>query len=58
MGTVVVGHGADLLLVEQNPLEDVAHIRMLRGVMAAGQWFDKQDLEKITTLEPPAAPRR
>jgi hypothetical protein len=58
MGTVAVGHRADLLLVEQNPLEDVAHIRMLRGVMAAGQWFDKQDLEKITTLEPPAAPRR
>ena len=58
MGTVALGNRADLLLVEQNPLEDVAHLRMLRGVMAAGQWFDKQDLENMTTLEPPAAPRR
>ena len=58
LGTVAVGNRADLLVVEQNPLKDVAHIRMLKGVMAGGRWFDKSDLEKMTTLAPPSATHR
>ena len=59
LGTIEVGHRADLLLVEQNPLEDVSHIRKLRGVMAAGRWYDKQSLQQMTAIDPPAvAPSR
>ncbi len=58
LGTIEVGHRADLLLVERNPLEDVAHIRKLRGVMAAGRWYDKQSLQQMTALDSSAAPDR
>ncbi|KPJ78239.1 MAG: hypothetical protein AMJ54_04505 [Deltaproteobacteria bacterium SG8_13] len=50
LGTIEVGHRADLLLVERNPLDDVAHIRKLRGVMAAGRWHEAQALREIISL--------
>ena len=51
LGTIEVEHRADLLLVERNPLENVAHIRMLRGVMAGGKWFDADALEKMIPID-------
>jgi len=44
-GQVAVGHRADLLLLEANPLEDVAHVRRRFGVMVDGRWHDAVDLE-------------
>jgi imidazolonepropionase-like amidohydrolase len=38
-GTIEVGKQADLILVNKNPLEDVAHIQDKRGVMVAGRWY-------------------
>jgi hypothetical protein len=49
-GTVEVGNRADLILVNRNPLEDVRNIRDLRGVMAAGRWFEKSELQKMITV--------
>jgi imidazolonepropionase-like amidohydrolase len=49
LGTIEVGHRADLLLVGDNPLENVAHIRKLRGVMAAGRWIDQRTLQEMIT---------
>lgn len=46
-GTVEVGKRADLILVNKNPLDDIANIRDLRGVMASGRWYEKAKLEKI-----------
>lgn len=46
-GTIAPGKRADLLLVEQNPLEDVANARKIRGVMAAGRWYDQGTLSKM-----------
>ena len=48
-GTIEVGKRADLILVNGNPLEDVVHIKDLRGVMAAGRWYDTVALQEMST---------
>jgi hypothetical protein len=45
-GTVAVGQRADLLLVEKNPLDDVANLRDPVGVMTRGRWFTRDDLAR------------
>ncbi len=50
-GSIEVDKRADLILVNSNPLENVANIRDLRGVMAAGRWYSKETLEQIITFE-------
>ncbi|WP_428443686.1 amidohydrolase family protein [Photobacterium sagamiensis] len=46
-GTIAVGKRADLILVNKNPLEDVAHIQDKRGVMAAGRWYLAAELKSF-----------
>jgi hypothetical protein len=46
-GTIEVGKRADLILVKENPLEDIACLRKPLGVMAAGQWYPKDTLDKM-----------
>jgi hypothetical protein len=46
-GTIAPGKRADFILVEQNPLEDVANARKISGVMAAGRWYDQEILSKM-----------
>ena len=48
-GTVVPGKRADLILLKQNPLEDVTHTRKIQGVMAAGRWYDQKALADLIT---------
>jgi imidazolonepropionase-like amidohydrolase len=43
-GVIQPGKRADLVLLRQNPLEDVANTRKIRGVMAAGRWYDEETL--------------
>jgi hypothetical protein len=43
-GTVEVGKRADLLLLEGNPLEDIANTRQIAGVMVRGRYFSRADL--------------
>ena len=43
-GAILPGKRADFILLEQNPLEDVANTRKIRGVMAAGRWYDRETL--------------
>jgi hypothetical protein len=50
-GTIEVGKRADLLLVEGNPLDNVANIKNLRGTMAAGRWYSKAKLKEMITLK-------
>ena len=46
-GTIEIGKRADLILVEDNPLEDVANIKNILGVMASGRWYNKTMLQKF-----------
>lgn len=41
MGTVSEGKLADLVLLEGNPLDDIASTRRIAGVMAAGRWLPR-----------------
>lgn len=38
-GLLRVGHRADLIVVEQNPLENIQNLLAVEGVMTAGRWF-------------------
>lgn len=46
-GTIVPGKRADLILLQQNPLEDVANAREIHGVMAAGRWYDQKAIAEM-----------
>ena len=41
-GTVEVGKSADLILLNMNPLEDVANLEYRAGVMVRGHWYSTQ----------------
>jgi len=44
-GTVAVDCRADLILVKENPLDDVAHVAKRIGVMVRGQWYPQAELQ-------------
>jgi imidazolonepropionase-like amidohydrolase len=44
-GTVAVGRQADLILLEANPLEDVAHLARRVGVMLRGRWLPAAEID-------------
>jgi hypothetical protein len=46
-GTIEIDKRADFILVNKNPLENVAHIKDNRGVMAAGEWYESPYLQSI-----------
>lgn len=49
-GTIESGMRADLILVEENPLEKVAHLKEPLGVMAAGRWYQRETLARMIAL--------
>jgi hypothetical protein len=49
-GTIEVGNRADLILVRVNPFEDITTIQEPLGVMAAGQWFDRNALDLLIAV--------
>lgn len=46
-GTIAPGQRADLILVDGNPLEDIAKASNVVGVMVRGQWMPIADLERL-----------
>lgn len=46
-GTVAPGKAADLVLLEGNPLADIANTRRIAGVMVRGRWLDASQLEAM-----------
>ena len=45
-GEIKEGLSADFFLVSGNPLEDLANLRKVEGVMVKGTWISKADIEK------------
>ena len=43
-GTVTVGKQSDLLLVEANPLQDIAAASHVDGVLMRGRWFGREEI--------------
>ncbi|MEM1152588.1 MAG: amidohydrolase family protein [Pseudomonadota bacterium] len=43
-GTIVQGAGTDMILLSANPMEDLANLWALEGVLVRGQWMEKQFL--------------
>jgi imidazolonepropionase-like amidohydrolase len=46
-GTVAVGKRADLILVEDNPLENVGNLQYRVGVMIRGRWLPEATLQQM-----------
>ena len=44
-GTVAEGNSADLILLEANPLEDVANVARRAGVMVRGRWMPESEIQ-------------
>lgn len=45
-GTIAPGLAADLLLLDANPLENLAHLKQRAGVMAGGTWLSEAELHR------------
>jgi hypothetical protein len=43
-GTVAAGRKADLVLLDANPLADIANTRRIAGVMLRGRWFSRTEI--------------
>ena len=41
---IAPGSDADLVLLRENPLEDIERVRDVRGVVAAGRWYSPEEL--------------
>ncbi|MEJ7811926.1 MAG: amidohydrolase family protein [Gemmatimonadaceae bacterium] len=63
-GTVAVGNRADLVLLDANPLADIANVAKRAGVMVRGRWVPASEIGRMldelaarnAAAPPPAAP--
>lgn len=47
MGTVDRGKNADLVLLNANPIESAQNLHMIAGVVRAGRYYSRSDLDAI-----------
>ena len=53
-GVIATGAIADMMLVETNPLTDLATLRDPSGVVLRGRWLDREYLQRLLTAADPA----
>jgi Amidohydrolase family len=46
-GTIEVGRRADAVLLDANPLDDIAHTTRISGVVLHGRWLDRPALDQL-----------
>ena len=50
-GTIEKGKRADLILLEANPLDDIANVSKIAGVMVSGRWFPREEIDaRLATI--------
>jgi imidazolonepropionase-like amidohydrolase len=47
IGRVQNGYVADLIIVDENPLESIDHLRQVSGVITNGRWLKLKDMHRI-----------
>ncbi|HEX6938783.1 MAG TPA: amidohydrolase family protein [Longimicrobiales bacterium] len=45
-GTIAVGRRADLILLEANPLDDIANLQRRAGIMVRGRWLPEGEIQE------------
>ena len=55
MGTIEKGKLADLVLLDANPLQDIANTKKIRAVVLAGRYFSRDQLDQMSASSRPAA---
>ena len=45
-GVVAVGRRADLILLTDNPLDDIGNVAAPAGVMVNGRWFPEEEIQR------------
>ena len=50
-----LGRSADLVLLDANPLDDIANVRRIRAVITAGRFLDRSALDQLLTQARAAA---
>jgi imidazolonepropionase-like amidohydrolase len=56
-GTVELGKRADLVLLEANPLQDIANVARRAGVVVAGRWIPESEIQQRLEKLAAAAPK-
>jgi imidazolonepropionase-like amidohydrolase len=46
-GSVAAGQSADLVLLDANPLTEIANVGRIRAVVVAGRFLDRTELDKL-----------
>ena len=46
-GTIKIGMIADLILLNENPLENISNTKLRVGVMVRGEWFPEKQLKRM-----------
>ena len=47
IGTIAAGRRADLILLDADPLADIAHVSRIRAVLLRGRLFDREALTRL-----------
>ena len=55
LGTIEKNKSADLVLLDANPLSDIGNTRRIQGVVLAGRYFSRRDLDRMLNRAAAAA---